>query len=456
MPAPTDGVRIPDLTNSLLATTVATDDLRVIVDTSANETKKIRQDQELEAGLRTSTGPLTYNGTAITSTAPLIGTTLNLSGNASALFLLGNGYTLDHLNAANLTGNTPLGSLALLLAANNTFSGDQTANRWIGCHTGNGSQLSCLAAGNLAGNVALGSLALLLAANNTFAGNQTANNWIGRHSGNGAQLSCLTAGNIGNFTTVPFTADSNITWDGGLRTIQFNTEGVKRVVLTENTSQGSGFEVSVYGSLYVNGTSNLSDAYVDDLTVNNDLNCDGNIYGQALYIQGTSYFYDDLDVTGTINVGEVQCDGYVYIGGNTYHHGNVTFNPTDTTFLVGNTTVANFKQLTVYGGYTYLQTTYVAGELHVDNYSYFADDLYVAGQLKVAGTLYAYGIVQCSDYVYAAGFYVNDTSAGISSNGEFKFEALADAAAANNTAYYSSDAGKLVYKDSGGVVHNLY
>lgn len=33
---------------------------------------------------------------------------------------------------------------------------------------------------------------------------------------------------------------------------------------------------------------------------------------------------------------------------------------------------------------------------------------------------------------------------------------LADAAANNNSVYFSSDASKLVYKDSGGVVHALY
>jgi hypothetical protein len=33
---------------------------------------------------------------------------------------------------------------------------------------------------------------------------------------------------------------------------------------------------------------------------------------------------------------------------------------------------------------------------------------------------------------------------------------LADADAENNSIYYSSDAGKLVYKDSGGTVNDLY
>lgn len=32
----------------------------------------------------------------------------------------------------------------------------------------------------------------------------------------------------------------------------------------------------------------------------------------------------------------------------------------------------------------------------------------------------------------------------------------ADADASNNTIYYSTTASKLVYKDSGGTVHNLY
>lgn len=33
---------------------------------------------------------------------------------------------------------------------------------------------------------------------------------------------------------------------------------------------------------------------------------------------------------------------------------------------------------------------------------------------------------------------------------------MADSAAAVNTIYYSTDAGKLVYKDAGGVVNALY
>ena len=45
---------------------------------------------------------------------------------------------------------------------------------------------------------------------------------------------------------------------------------------------------------------------------------------------------------------------------------------------------------------------------------------------------------------------------GIRSNGAIKPASLADASAANDSIYYSTTAGKLVYKDSGGVVNALY
>ena len=46
--------------------------------------------------------------------------------------------------------------------------------------------------------------------------------------------------------------------------------------------------------------------------------------------------------------------------------------------------------------------------------------------------------------------------ASISSNGGFTPASMADASAANGTIYYSTTAGKLVFKDSGGVVNALY
>jgi hypothetical protein len=41
-------------------------------------------------------------------------------------------------------------------------------------------------------------------------------------------------------------------------------------------------------------------------------------------------------------------------------------------------------------------------------------------------------------------------------NGYFLPVSSADADAPNNSIYYSTDASKLVYKDSGGIVNNLY
>jgi hypothetical protein len=48
------------------------------------------------------------------------------------------------------------------------------------------------------------------------------------------------------------------------------------------------------------------------------------------------------------------------------------------------------------------------------------------------------------------------TQFAIGHNGTMKPPTLADSAAENNTIYYSSDASKLVYKDSGGSVNALY
>lgn len=45
---------------------------------------------------------------------------------------------------------------------------------------------------------------------------------------------------------------------------------------------------------------------------------------------------------------------------------------------------------------------------------------------------------------------------GIDQTGAMKPASMADSAAANDTVYYSTDASKLVYKDAGGTVNNLY
>jgi len=44
----------------------------------------------------------------------------------------------------------------------------------------------------------------------------------------------------------------------------------------------------------------------------------------------------------------------------------------------------------------------------------------------------------------------------IRTDGSFKPPSLADAEAQNNSIYYSTTQSKLVYKDSGGIVNDLY
>lgn len=51
---------------------------------------------------------------------------------------------------------------------------------------------------------------------------------------------------------------------------------------------------------------------------------------------------------------------------------------------------------------------------------------------------------------------LNNTLNTLLPNGAYHPFSSSDAAAPTNSMYYSTDASKLVYKDSGGVVHALY
>jgi hypothetical protein len=86
-----------------------------------------------------------------------------------------------------------------------------------------------------------------------------------------------------------------------------------------------------------------------------------------------------------------------------------------------------------------------------------------------SGTLVAVAAMADTDVPVAAVGFAGQTAnlqefrdssanvlAAVTSNGAFKPASLADASAAKGTVYYSTDASKLVYKDSGGVVNNLY
>ncbi|GAH32772.1 unnamed protein product, partial [marine sediment metagenome] len=72
------------------------------------------------------------------------------------------------------------------------------------------------------------------------------------------------------------------------------------------------------------------------------------------------------------------------------------------------------------------------------------------------GTSTVNDAVEVSGTVDSTGGYEVDNSAVIDGDGFFKPKSSADAAAPNNSIYYSTDASKLVYKDSGGTVNNLY
>lgn len=51
---------------------------------------------------------------------------------------------------------------------------------------------------------------------------------------------------------------------------------------------------------------------------------------------------------------------------------------------------------------------------------------------------------------------INQTLLTLLPNGVYHPFSSTDAAAPTNSLYYSTDAAKLVYKDTGSVVHNLY
>jgi acyl-CoA synthetase (AMP-forming)/AMP-acid ligase II len=87
--------------------------------------------------------------------------------------------------------------------------------------------------------------------------------------------------------------------------------------------------------------------------------------------------------------------------------------------------------------------------------------------VEILNTGTGIGVIGCAAANYGGqfcGYGVNLASgslavsgtARINSDGSFSPPTLTDAAAANNTIYYSSTQTKLVYKDSGGTIHALY
>lgn len=80
--------------------------------------------------------------------------------------------------------------------------------------------------------------------------------------------------------------------------------------------------------------------------------------------------------------------------------------------------------------------------------------LYVAPQ---SGSTSNYGIYSAGgNNVLLGTTYLGSTSLYVRSDGSIKPASLSDASASNDSIYYSTTQGKLVYKDSGGTVNSLY
>ena len=102
--------------------------------------------------------------------------------------------------------------------------------------------------------------------------------------------------------------------------------------------------------------------------------------------------------------------------------------------------------LTIQGNLIGVNTspTTIGAQLHVN-----ANAAGVIGQIiKLAATPTANALE-----VRSSG---NTVLSALTSTGAFSPPSLADADAANNTIYYSTTASKLVYKDPGGTVNELY
>ena len=61
-----------------------------------------------------------------------------------------------------------------------------------------------------------------------------------------------------------------------------------------------------------------------------------------------------------------------------------------------------------------------------------------------------------TDDMYPRNIYFDGTNLALRSDGTIGLASLADAAAPNNSLYFSTDQNKAVYKDGAGVVHDLW
>ncbi len=110
--------------------------------------------------------------------------------------------------------------------------------------------------------------------------------------------------------------------------------------------------------------------------------------------------------------------------------------------------------LSLFGGNLAVSTNAGAwGNISAAN-GVFAGNVNATGQLTITGASNLNGAITATTSI-SVGTTATFTGAATFNN-EIKPASLADAAATNNSIYYSTDAAKLVYKDGAGVVNALY
>jgi hypothetical protein len=121
----------------------------------------------------------------------------------------------------------------------------------------------------------------------------------------------------------------------------------------------------------------------------------------------------------------------------------------------------NGRTAYAYGVYGYADGTEAGDNAGNENYNYGIYG-YATGDSIPKGTVTnigVYGTADDGDTNWAGYFTGANTYIGglvVDSNGFLKPISSADASAPNNSIYYSTTQSKLVYKDSGGTVNNLY
>lgn len=266
-------------------------------------------------------------------------------------------------------------------------------------------------------------------------------------------------GNSGKYLT---TNGSAVSWGtvtaspGGSNTqVQFNNSGAfgGSAGLTWNGSQ----IVSTAGYRMGSGSGNS----LRDNDGNGSVYFDGNAthiygYGAIKFYDGVFGQYADFQ-SARLNIGNGSVDTAPFGGGNY-----------DVAMTFGNSNARTPYDQKAFGAYFAGKVIATAnGDLLVGNAfhpiftvgSYTGltqiGTIFITPNANAVGTIFQGASSQAVDLVQLR----NSSGAVLSSfakNAAWKPPSLADSAAENNTVYYSTDASKLVYKDAGGTVNNLY